>query len=82
MIRATAGKWSTPVEATLLRTVRPIAASYTCVFVVLLFNLLTLLDLRVSSLRRGHANLLRLVPIVHGRSPKGIPQLPPPALHR
>ena len=27
-------------------------------------NLLTLLDLRVSSLRRGHANLLCIVPIL------------------
>ena len=38
----------------------------------------TLPDLCVSSLRRGHAHLLCIVPIIIGCSPKGIHAAPPP----
>ena len=41
----------------------------------------TLLDLRVSSLRRGHANLLCIVPIL-ADDPRGVPTVYPPQVYK
>ena len=44
-------------------------------------NCYTLLDLSVSSLRRGHANLLCIVPIL-ADDPRGVPTVYPPQVYK